>query len=840
MVALPLPRLPDEISALQTLALDLRWTWSHEGDGLWQHVDEQLWERTNSPWTVLQNTSSERLRSLAADQSFRDKLAEFVAARQRYLERPGWFRSEHGTSALGGVAYFSMEFGLGAVLPLYAGGLGVLAGDFLKTASDLDVPMIGIGLLYQEGYFRQIVDADGMQQELYPYNEPATMPIEPVILEESGWLRIPLPLPGRVVQLRVWQANVGRVKLYLLDSNDPLNAPVDRGITSKLYASGSEIRLMQEIVLGVGGWRVVEALHPHIEVCHINEGHAAFAIVERARHLAVKADLNFWDALWASRVGNIFTTHTPVAAGFDLFHPNLLRKYLPYVEGELAHRGVTLDDILGLGRADPSDSDEQFNMAFLAQRGSAMTLGVSRLHGEFSRRIFQPLFPRWPNCEIPIGHITNGVHIPTWDSAEADRIWTEACGKERWRIMPDELRDRIASVSDDVLWAMRGGGRQRVVRIVRRHLTTQLRERGFELDVVRQADNVLDSNVLTIGFARRFTEYKRPNLLLSDSARLKRLLLDERRPVQIVVAGKAHPADLVGKTMIQEWIDLARQPGMRRRVVFLEDYDIALAQELVQGVDVWINTPRRPWEACGTSGMKVLVNGGLNVSVLDGWWDEAYAPELGWSIGDERGGEAREVDARDAASLYDVLENQIVPEFYNRDAEGLPRAWLARIRRSMSVLTPQFGSTRMVREYVEKAYLPAAAAMRARFAKDCGEAKALHEWSDALRRDWSSLHIGEPTIANSEGLWRFSVPIFLGDVADTQAQVELFADTKDGEPAEAIALHKGQAIPGAINGYVYVGEVAASRPSGDYTVRAVPHRGGAFIPSELPLITWQR
>jgi glycogen phosphorylase len=840
MVALPLPRLPDEISALQSLALDLRWTWSHESDGLWQHVDEQLWARTHNPWAVLQNTSSERLRLLAADKSFRDKLDEFVAARQHYLERPGWFRSAHEPSALGGVAYFSMEFGLGAVLPLYAGGLGVLAGDFLKTASDLDVPMIGIGLLYQEGYFRQIVDADGMQQELYPYNEPATMPIEPVILEESGWLRIPLPLPGRVVQLRVWQANVGRVKLYLLDSNDPLNAPVDRGITSKLYASGSEIRLMQEIVLGVGGWRVVEALHPHIEVCHINEGHAAFAIVERARHLAVKADLNFWDALWASRAGNIFTTHTPVAAGFDLFHPNLLRKYLPYVEGELAHRGVTLDDILGLGRADPADQNEQFNMAFLAQRGSAMTLGVSRLHGEFSRRIFQPLFPRWPNCEIPIGHITNGVHIPTWDSAEADRIWTEACGKERWRCMPDELGDRIAPVSDDALWAMRGSGRQRVVRIVRRHLTTQLRERGLELDVVRQAGNVLDPNVLTIGFARRFTEYKRPNLLLSDAARLKRLLLDERRPVQIAVAGKAHPADLVGKTMIREWIDLARQPGMRRRVVFLEDYDIALAQELVQGVDVWINTPRRPWEACGTSGMKVLVNGGLNVSVLDGWWDEAYAPELGWSIGDERGGDAREVDARDAASLYDVLEKQIVPEFYNRDAEGLPRAWLARIRRSMSVLTPMFGSTRMLREYIEKAYLPAAAAMRARFAGDCAEARALHEWSDSLRRDWSSLHIGEPTIANSQGLWRFSVPIFLGDVADTQVQVELFADTKDGEPAEAIALHKGHAIPGAINGYVYAGEVAASRPSSDYTVRAVPQRCGAFIPSELPLVTWQR
>jgi len=618
MVALPLPDLPQEIAELRNLALDLRWTWSHEGDELWELVDAPLWRRTRNPWSVLQSASAQRLQRLAADAGFREKLATFAAARTKYLQRPGWFTTAHGDAGLGGIAYFSMEFGLGSALPLYAGGLGVLAGDYLKTVSDLGVPAIGIGLLYQEGYFRQIIDADGMQQELYPYNEPAVMPIEPVILKEGGWLRMPLELPGRVVQLRVWQASVGRTRLYLLDSNDPLNSPVDRGITAKLYGGGNEIRLMQEIALGVGGWRVVEALHPDIEICHINEGHAAFAIIERARHLAVRQKLNFWEALWATRAGNVFTTHTLVAAGFDSFPANLLRKYLPYVEGELAGRGVTLDDILGLGRMDRLNADEPFNMAYLALRGSALCLGVSRLHGEFSRRVFQPLYPRWPTCEVPVDHVTNGVHIPTWDSVEADRIWTEACGKERWRTMPDDMGSRIACVSDEQLWAMRGEGRQRLVGMARRHLATQLRERGFELEVVRQADSVLDHNILTLGFARRFTEYKRPNLLLRDMTRLDALLQNESHPIQILVAGKAHPADLEGKMMIREWINLARQPRYRRRVVFLEDYDIALAQELVQGVDVWINTPRRPWEACGTSGMKVLVNGGINCSVLVG------------------------------------------------------------------------------------------------------------------------------------------------------------------------------------------------------------------------------
>jgi len=839
VVALPLPELPDEIAVLRDLALDLRWTWSHEGDSLWEYIDERLWQHTRNPWLVLQSASAQKMERLAVDEVFCKKLDEIANTRKRYLERPGWFEEVHRDKGLGGVAYISMEFGLGTALPLYAGGLGVLAGDYLKTASDLALPVVGIGLLYQEGYFRQIIDADGMQQELYPYNEPAMMPVEPVVLPQVGWLKIPLELPGRVIQLRIWQATVGRVKLYLLDSNGPLNSPADRGITAKLYGGGSEIRLMQEIILGVAGWRVVEALRPNVEICHINEGHAAFAIIERARQLAVKSRLSFWEALWATRPGNVFTTHTPVAAGFDTFRPELLRKYLPYVEGELAGHGVTIDDIIGLGRINPANLDEPFNVAYLAQRGSARCLGVSRLHGEFSRRIFQPLFPRWPTCEVPIDHVTNGVHISTWDSPDADRIWIEACGKERWRDLPDELRDRIAEVSDEVLWDMRGAERQSLIGVVRSHLADQLRESGLALEAVREAENVLDPNTLTIGFARRFTEYKRPNLLLSDSKRLDWLLANETHPVQIVVAGKAHPADLEGKAMIQEWIRLARHPRYRLKVVFLEDYDLALAKELVQGIDVWINMPRRPWEACGTSGMKVLVNGGLNCSILDGWWDEAYRSDVGWAIGDEAGGDAREIDRRDAQSLYDVLEKSVVPEFYDRDADGLPRAWLARIRRSMSILTPVFASARMAREYVDKAYLPLAETLRTRFANDCAVAKSAHAWAVSLRRHWSSLHIGSPTTVHADNEWRFSVPVFLGEISPACVRVELFAEAQVGMPAEVVILHQGPLIPGTLNGYIYAGGVATSRAIADYTVRVVPYHESVLIPTELPLVIWQ-
>jgi glycogen phosphorylase len=617
MQASPTRDLPDELEALDELALDLRWTWSHEADALWERVDAAAWSRTRNPWIILQDISAERLRALAADRSFVAELERVATARRAYLETPGWFSAAHEPSALSGVAYFSMEFGLGEGLPLYAGGLGVLAGDFLKTASDLGLPVVGIGLLYQEGYFRQIIDAAGAQHEVYPFNDPGSMPIQPAQGPDGAWLHIRLDLPGRSLQLRVWQALVGRVKLYLLDANDPLNSPADRGITGKLYDAETEIRILQELVLGVAGWRVVEALAPDVEICHLNEGHAAFAVIERARAYMRRSGLSFWEALWATRAGNLFTTHTPVEAGFDRFPAEVLGKYPRYLETFLAEAGIALGELLALGRVRPDDAGEPFNMAYLAMRGSLLTFGVSRLHGDVSRRIFQPLFARWPEIEVPVGHVTNGIHVPSWDSPHADDLWTRACGKERWRGLPDELPPLVACLEDEELWAMAGEERQALIGNVRARLARQLGSRGYPPEIVAASANVLDPNVLTLGFARRFTGYKRPNLLLEDPARLARLLNDPARPVQIVLAGKAHPADQEGKQMIRDWIELAQRPEFRRRVVFLEDYDIALAQELVQGVDVWINTPRRPWEACGTSGMKVLVNGGINLSLGD-------------------------------------------------------------------------------------------------------------------------------------------------------------------------------------------------------------------------------
>ena len=763
--------LPPPLAALRDLALDLRWTWSHRADALWERIDAELWQHTPNPWTMLEDVPVARLAELAADPGFVAQLDALAAERRAYLQTPGWFTETYGSAALAGVAFFCMEFGLGDALPLYAGGLGVLAGDLLKTASDLGVPVIGIGLLYQEGYFRQMIDASGWQLDAYPYNEPAMMPVEPVADSTGGRLHITVELPGRTLRLRVWRAGVGRTVLYLLDSNDPLNSPVDRGITGKLYGAGTELRMMQEIVLGVGGWRLVEAVHPEIEVCHLNEGHAAFAVLERARSLAARLGIGFEEALWTSRAGNIFTTHTPVAAGFDRFPISLLGQYRHAVMGPHTDAIVLTALMLTGARA-----GTLFNMAFLAMRGAFATFGVSALHGAVSRRIFQELFPRWPEREVPVGHVTNGVHMPSWDSRAADKIFTAAGGKDRWRQMAEPLHVAIAAVGDDELWEMRAKARQQLVQSVRTRLRRHLGVRGHPPDVVALAETVLDPNILTLGFARRFTGYKRTNLLLHDRARLERLLGDSQRPVQLVVAGKAHPADEQGKRMIQEWVAFIADPDLRDRVVFLEDYDIALAQELVQGVDVWINTPRRPWEACGTSGMKVLVNGGLNLSELDGWWAEAYSPDLGWAIGTTEQATEDAQDARDAEELYAVLEGAVLPEFYDRDAGGVPRAWLARVRRSMAALTPRFSATRMVRDYVEQAWLPAAQALRRRRADDAAMGKALHQWEQRLRRGWRSLHIGVPDIAADGDGWAFQVPVYLGEIDADDIRVELYAD----------------------------------------------------------------
>jgi starch phosphorylase len=478
-----------------------------------------------------------------------------------------------------------------------------LAGDHLKTASDLGVPIVGVGLLYQQGYFRQMLDAQGRQQEFYPYNDPNSLPISPSTGPGGDRLRIELDLPGRKMALRVWQVKVGRVKLYLLDSNDPLNSPMDRGITGDLYGGGREIRLLQEMLLGIGGWRALVALGIQPAVLHLNEGHAAFATLERVRSFMETHDADFEKALWAIRAGNVFTTHTPVPAGFDEFDSILVSRYFRNYASTL---GISLDRMLALGRKGIDDRDGLFNMTYLALRTSGAVNAVSQLHGRVSQRIFQPLYPRWPETDIPVGYVTNGVHVPSWDSPHADEIWTRSCGKTRWLCMPQTFSEQIEALSDDHLWKFRNSGRQQLVDYVRRRLAFQTSILGADNETIDRVQNVLDPNTLTLGFARRFAAYKRPNLLLQDEERLIRLLTDPVRPIQLVVAGKAHPRDEEGKRMVQRMVRFAHRPEIRNRIVFLADYDMLVAERLVQGVDLWVNTPQRPWEACGTSGMKVL------------------------------------------------------------------------------------------------------------------------------------------------------------------------------------------------------------------------------------------
>lgn len=835
-----LRELPLELSELTELALDLRWTWSHAGDALWRRLGPRTWERTENPWMILQDVSHERLEQLAEDPDFKDELQRLAKTRKGYLNDPGWYGKTYQDAGLKQIAYFSMEFGLGEALPLYAGGLGILAGDYLKAASDLGIPLVGIGLLYQEGYFRQIMDAQGRQQEAYPYNDPTSLPISPVRSASGGWLHIPLELPGRTLLLRVWCASVGRVCLYLLDSNDPLNSPTDRCITSKLYGGGQEMRLLQEISLGIGGWRALEALGLQVEVCHINEGHGAMAVLERTRSLMEQSGLSFWEALWATRAGNVFTTHTPVTTGFDTYSPLLIEKYFPYFRDYLAKLGISSSELLALGRKDPHNSSEPFNMAYLAMRGCFTVNAVSRLHGTVSRRIFRDLYPGWPEREVPIGHVTNGVHVPSWDSPWSDDLWTRACGKRRWLDNVEALADSIRRIPDEQLWGFCAEERRDLVNYARERLARQLGQRGAESGVIAQAYTILDPNVLTLGFARRFAEYKRPNLLLEDPERLALILTNPERPVQLIVAGKAHPEDELGKRLVQAWVEFEQQPKVRNHVVFLEDYDIALAQELVQGVDVWINTPRRPWEACGTSGMKVLVNGGLNLSELDGWWAEAYSPEIGWALGDGKEHSEPGWDSAEAEQLYYLLENEIVPEFYARDSEGIPRSWVARMRASMAQLAPEFSSNRMVREYVEKIYLPAAYTFQHRSAQNGKLAKELYSWATQLKKYWHDVHFANIEVLQKEDNWSFSVQVYLGELEPDMVKIELYADPQDGEEPVCEPMKRGGAIPGAVNGYFYHAQIAATRPAEDFTPRITPYHQEVRVPIEMQLILWQR
>jgi starch phosphorylase len=834
-----LPTEIDGFESLAELALNLRWSWNHATDEIWRQLDPKLWGITHNPWVVLQTVSRDQIERVLADPVYRKNLEGWVQVRRSVLTEPAWFQQNHAQSPLTCVAYFSMEFMLSEALPIYSGGLGNVAGDQLKAASDLGVPVVGVGLLYQQGYFRQEIDKDGGQEALYPYNDPGQLPITPLRQPNGEWLRLELKLPGYSIWFRAWQVLVGRVKLYLLDSNDAANLPVDRGITSELYGGGSDLRLEQELLLGIGGWRLLRALGIQPEVCHLNEGHAAFAVLERARNFMEETGQPFEVALAATRAGNLFTTHTAVAAGFDRFDPVLMEQHVRgHAEQDL---GITFHDLMALGRQNPDDSSEPFNMAHLAIRGSGAVNGVSRLHGEVSRRLFLPLFPRWPQDEIPVGHVTNGVHMPTWDSALADDLWTEACGKKRWLGTTKDLEQDIRKISDAQLWQFRTAATKSFVEYVRDRLSLDMEVRHAPPEEVEAAKHLFDPNALTLGFARRFATYKRPNLLLHDPARLLRLLTHPQHPVQLIIAGKAHPADQAGQAMIREWMHFIWQPEARPHVIFLSDYDMLLTEQLVQGVDVWINTPRRPWEACGTSGMKVLVNGGINLSELDGWWAEAYTPEVGWALGDGREhGDDPAWDAAEAEALYDLLEREVIPEFYARDAQGIPAAWVARMRNSMASLTPRFSANRAVGEYTEQHYLPAAAAYRSRVADKGAVGKNIADWEHALKEKWSTLRFGDVKVQTNAVQHIFEAEVFLNGLDPNAVRVELYAEGANGSSPVREEMTRVRQLASADSGHAYVAQVPATRPATDYTARAIPHCNGVAVPLEVDRILWQR
>lgn len=833
-----LPRiLPASLEILSEFALDLRWTWSHAGDALWQYIAPEIWSRTQNPWMLLQNVRKERLEALTQDPAFQTLMAELKKERAEYYNQDGWFRCEYPECQMGTVAYFCMEYGLGEALPIYAGGLGILAGDLLKSASDLNLPLVGIGLLYQQGYFRQLLDAQGAQQAFYPYNEPASLPIRPALDKDGNRLTIVIELPARKLFLRVWEVQVGRISLYLLDSNDLMNSPVDQAITAELYGGGQEMRLLQEIVLGIGGWRLIEALEIKPEICHLNEGHAAFVALERINAFIREHRVTFEQALWATRAGNIFTTHTPVSAGFDCFSPKLIHQYLSETVQTL---GIPFDQFLALGQSPSGKANEPFNMTYFALRTCAAANGVSRLHGQVSQELFRSLYPEWPTQEIPIGHVTNGVHVPTWDSSCTDALWTQMCGKGRWSGKVNALRAQIEAIPDETLWTFRSENRRKLVLYIRQRIGEQLRLRRASHKEQALVQNIFDPNTLTLGFARRFVEYKRPNLLLHDPDRLIRLLSNARNPVQFVIAGKAHPSDTAGQELVKAMANFVRRFEVREHMVYLADYDMGMAEQFVQGVDVWINTPRRPMEACGTSGMKLLANGGLNLSELDGWWAEAYTPEVGWALGDTQTRCEPKCDAVEADELYTLLEEHIIPEFYQRDERGIPEKWVTRIRTSMATLAPEFSSNRMLRDYVENYYTPATVQYQQRIDHDAAIAKELADWQDLVAQHWPAVYMQSFQIEPSDSEYRITLHVYLDELPAESVRVEIYAEPIDSDKPFCRIMDRKAALPGSINGYCYETTVPADRPLQHYTPRLVPNHCHASIPAEEAHIKWYR
>jgi len=737
-----LPTLPPQLRDLHKLAMNLRWAWDPATIAVFRRVDQELWETTGrNPVALLGQVSQKRLTQLADDDRFVSYLRRVAEDFEEYLRaESAWYDRCHPTTDSACIAYFCAEFGITDCLAIYSGGLGILAGDHLKSSSDLGLPLIGVGLFYQGGYFRQYLNADGWQQERYPLNQVDEMPITLVRDEEGNPVTVTMTDRDQEIQLHVWVAQVGRIPLYLLDSNVAANSLDQRAITGELYGGDQEMRIRQERVLGIGGVRALKALGIDCRVFHMNEGHAGFLAIERIREARVEHGLTFEEAVEYARASQVFTTHTPVPAGIDLFDPQLIDRYFQGTYGEL---GISRDQFLALGRQDPGDPSTLFSMAILCLRLSRHANGVSRLHGSVSRDMFKDLYPGAIDREVPIGHITNGVHYPSWISKEFADLYDRYLGP-RWGYDPTDeaIWHRVKEIPDEELWRSHGRRRERLVAFARRSLVEQLKSRGAPPSQLRMAQQTLNAHTLTIGFARRFATYKRATLLLHDPERLVRLLTHPERPVQIIIAGKAHPKDHAGKELIRQWLHFAHREEIRQRVVFIEDYDMHVARYMVQGTDVWLNNPLRPKEASGTSGMKAAANGVLNLSILDGWWDEAFQPDIGWAIGGhEVYANREEQDRVEASALYDLLEKEVVPLFYDRGADNVPAGWIQMMQNCLATLGPLFSSHRMVYDYSENYYSPIAARCQLEEEAEAKQAQAMAAWRRGVRDAWGGVRI---------------------------------------------------------------------------------------------------
>ncbi len=839
--------LQPELQPLHELASNFWWCWHDPSASLFAEVDPDLWAAVeHNPVQLLNDLPRKRQLSLVEDEVFMARLGLCVREFRQYMADETWFSKAYPQEASEmKVAYFCAEFGVHESLPIYSGGLGILAGDHLKAASDLGIPLVGVGLLYSRGYFRQVLSPDAWQTERYAQNDFHELPIKLVRDADNEPLRVPVDLPDGQVSCQIWHAKIGRVDLYLLDSNILENTPLDQGITDTLYGGDQEMRIRQEMILGIGGFRALERLGRVPSVCHMNEGHAAFLCLERIRDFMRERGCELRTARQCTVAGNIFTTHTPVPAGFDKFEFPMLEKYLNPTVRQI---GMPFDYFVKMGKVRPEDPNETFNMAVLAMSNANTVNGVSKLHAQVTREMFSDRWPDYTVEEIPIRSITNGIHTPSWISRRMSELLARHVHPD-WREELDspEMWAKARDIPDHELWEMREAQRDEFVRWCRKRVRGMLRRSNASSLDLATVSEVLDPRVLTVGFARRFATYKRANLLLSDRERLMRLLEHPERPVQFVFAGKAHPRDDEGKRLIQEIVQFIRQGGARRRMVFLEDYDIEIARRLVQGVDLWLNNPRRPEEASGTSGMKVVVNGGLNVSVLDGWWAEAYESEVGWAIGDGAVQPDQSYqDWLDSRAIYHLLENEIGPRFYQRNDSGVPRGWLEVMRASMANLAPVFNTCRMVKEYTESAYLPAHRAFTRLAEGDLGRAKTALAWREKVQKAWPEVKIlsvsdqsdSENAIGQS---FDVEVNLALGALEPSDVRVEVLVGgvgaNRELRHMDTIILDH---VPNTTSPAVFRGPIRCDTAGHmGYAVRVSPHHEDVNVPNELALVRWE-